>query len=274
MDLVHYCSNWSSFLFPIIRYILEEIIIYKITGRHNYADRLLHTPYYIYDNSYFAIRIVLFSLVFYFVKNIWNTNKKMNELLMQKKQAEIQNLKNQLSPHFLFNTLNSFYADLMDTQPKIASDMLKLSEMLHYVTYENERDEVYVEDEIKFIQNYIDLFSRRYDNQLAIDFQVFDNQPKAKIASLLLIHFVENAFKHGLTTDYEKVMRITLKTDTTKLYFTVENHYIQSENYDEKGIGYKNIQQRLAFLYPNNHILSIHQTLDLYQVELQIPFST
>ncbi|WP_312554415.1 sensor histidine kinase [Empedobacter brevis] len=259
------------FFFPALRHLFEEVIIFRITGQHNYNENSLLTPYYVYDNSYYAIRIILFSLVFYFVKTIWNTNQKMNELLLQKKQAELQNLKNQLSPHFLFNTLNSFYADLMDIHPKTAEDLLKLSDMLRYITYESESNNVYLKDEILFIQNYIALFSRRFDNQLAVTFEVNSDNDKAQIPSLLLIHFVENAFKHGIISDIKKPVKIELKTTANKLYFSVENYITNSESYDEKGIGYKNIRQRLEILFSGNYVLNVNKIQEFYQVKLQIP---
>lgn len=259
------------FLFPALRHLFEEVIIFRITGNHNYNEKSLLTPFYVYDNSYYAVRIILYSLVFYFVKTIWNTNQKMNELLLQKKQAELQNLKNQLSPHFLFNTLNSFYADLMDIHPRTAEDLLKLSDMLRYVTYENEEDKVYLKDEIQFIQNYIALFSRRFDNHLAVSFDLISENDKAKIPSLLLIHFVENAFKHGITTDAEKPVKIALKAKKNQLLFTTENCFNISQNYDEKGIGYKNVRQRLNILFSENYTLDVIQTSDIYHVKLQIP---
>jgi len=261
------------FLFPVLRHIIEEVIIFEITGKHNYSDGSRMSTFYFYDNSYYAIRVILLSMVFYFVKMIWNTNKKISELQLGKKQAELQNLKNQLSPHFLFNTLNSFYSDMMDTQPKIAEDVLKLSDMLRYVTYENEQDKVFLKDEIQFIQNYIDLFSRRFDNQLAIGFRVSENENMAKIPSLLLIHFVENALKHGIANDLGKPVRIDLKTKEKRLLFSVENYFRPSENYDETGIGYKNIHQRLELLFPKNHTLEVQKTNDFYKVELNIPLS-
>ena len=261
------------FLFPALRHIIEEIIIYEITGNHNYPEQSRLTPYYVYDNSYFSVRLILFSLVFYFIKTVWNNTQKINELQLEKKQAELQNLKNQLSPHFLFNTLNSFYADLMDLEPKMADDILKLSEMLRYVTYENESENVYVKDEIQFIQNYIDLFSRRFDNQLAIEFEHSEIDQSIQIPSLLLIHFVENALKHGITNDPEKPVKIKLNTAENHLVFSVENYFKIHENYDESGIGYKNIRQRLDLLFPQKHSLDVMEKDDFYKVELNIPIS-
>jgi hypothetical protein len=90
-------------LFPSIRFLLEEVLLYNITGYHNYDLRDLSAVYYLYDNSYFVIRILLFSIVGYFLKFLWNTSAQVNQLTLEKKQAELQALKNQLSPHFLFN---------------------------------------------------------------------------------------------------------------------------------------------------------------------------
>lgn len=259
------------FLFPTLRHLFEEVIIYQITGKHNYDKDLLLTPFYFFDNTYYAIRIILFSLIFYFIKYIWNANQQMNELLLQKKQAELQNLRNQLSPHFLFNTLNSFYADLIDSQPKIAEDMLKLSDMLRYITYENNSEKARLKDEIQFIQNYIDLFSRRFDGNLCVNFSTEIHNENVQIPSLFLIHFVENALKHGVITNAQKPVKIQLKSNKKQLSFRVENYFTQNKSYDESGIGYKNIQKRLEILYPKNHILEIQNTGELYKVNVQIP---
>lgn len=261
------------FLFPLLRYLLEEVIIYKITGMHNYTDDSRVVLFYFYDNTFYVIRIILLSLVFYFLKIIWINNQRINELTLEKKQAELQTLKNQLSPHFLFNTLNSFYADLMDSEPKIANDILKLSDMLRYVTYESEDEKVFLKDEINFIQNYIDSYARRFDNQVAIKFHHSKIDEFKKIPSLLLIHFVENALKHGITTEVDKPIKIDLKITENQLLFQVENYYKPGESYDETGIGYKNIRKRLNLLFPNHHQLVIDNQNDFYKIRLSIPLT-
>lgn len=261
------------FLFPLLRYLLEEVIIYKITGMHNYTDDSRVVLFYFYDNTFYVIRIILLSLVFYFLKIIWINNQRINELTLEKKQAELQTLKNQLSPHFLFNTLNSFYADLMDSEPKIANDILKLSDMLRYVTYESEDEKVFLKDEINFIQNYIDSYARRFDNQVAIKFHHSKIDEFKKIPSLLLIHFVENALKHGITTEVDKPIKIDLKITKNQLLFQVENYYKPGESYDETGIGYKNIRKRLNLLFPNHHQLVIDNQNDFYKIRLSIPLT-
>lgn len=260
-------------LFPALRFVYEEVVLFQLTGNHNYDLRDLNPLYYIYDNSYFSIRILLFSLVGYFLKYLWNTSAQVNQLILEKKQAELQTLKNQLSPHFLFNSLNGFYSDLYDTNPEVAADIMKLSEMLRYVTYENENDMVLLKDEIVFLQNYIDLFKRRFDGNVAVSFSYPEDLSSQKTPSLLLIHFLENAFKHGITDDYDHPVTISLEIEGGRLIFTTGNKYRITESYDEHGIGYKNISQRLAIMYPANHTLGIEQDADYHKVTLNIPLS-
>ncbi|KOS04756.1 hypothetical protein AM493_00870 [Flavobacterium akiainvivens] len=260
-------------VFPAIRFVYEEVLLFKLTGYHNYDVRDLNPLYYIYDNSYFSIRVLLFSLVGYFMKHLWNTNSQLNRLTIEKKQAELQALKNQLSPHFLFNSLNGFYSDLYDTNPGVAADILKLSEMLRYVTYESENDMVLLKDEMVFLQNYIDLFKRRFDGKVAVTFTYPHDAGTHKIPSLLLIHFLENAFKHGITDDFDNPVVITLKTQAGRLIFTATNKYRVTQSYDEHGIGNKNISQRLHIMYPENHSLDIEQDARYYNVSLTLPLS-
>lgn len=261
------------FLFPVLRFVIEEIIIYNITGNHNYVMEYLTVAYYVYDNSYYVIRVLLLSAIVYVLKDLWITNEKMNVLQLEKKQAELQALKNQLSPHFLFNTLNSFYSDLYDTRPKEAADILKLSEMLRYVTYENENDRVLLRDEIVFLQHYIDLFQRRFDDNIAVEFRYPKDVKEYRIPSLLLIHFVENAFKHGILDDENQPVTIDIRIENGRLLFTSANHYRKSEHYDERGIGQKNIIQRLTIMFPDDHILKVNQDENSYTVILNIPLS-
>lgn len=259
------------FIFPVLRNLFEEVIIYKITGFHNYKENYRLSLYYFYDNSFYAIRIVLLSLIFFFTKEVWDNQKKMNALVLRNKQAQLENLKSQLSPHFLFNTLNSFYADLMDKKPQTADDIMALSDMLRYITYENESGVAYLTEEIQFLQNYITLFSRRFDHKLAADVSFPDKIDEQKIPASLLIHFVENAFKHGINTDSDKPVKIDLSLEGEELFFTVENYYEPGEHYDTSGIGYTNVEQRLALIYEDNYTLDVHKTDELYAVELQIP---
>lgn len=259
------------FLFPGLRFLAEEVVIFQITGEHNYTEFSRNFFYYAYDNSYYAFRIILWSLVLYFFKYLLNFNKKLDKLALEKKRAELQVLKTQLSPHFLFNTLNSFYSDLLKTDPRVSQDILKLSEMLRYITYENSSDSVLLKDEIEFIKNYIALFSRRFDDKTAIEFDFPKNPRNKRIPSLILIPFIENAFKHGIFNDKNKPLKIFLKLEPKHLYLLVENALNPSENYQEKGIGISNIKQRLELLFPENYLLEIAQDKENFRIKLKLP---
>jgi two-component system LytT family sensor kinase len=259
-------------LFPALRFLCEEVFIFYLAGFHNYSFEQLSVSYYLYDNSYFVIRIILFSVVGYFLKYLWNTSSQMNQLQLEKKQAELLALKNQFSPHFLFNALNSFYSDLYDSNPKMALDILKLSEMLRYVTYEMKNDMALLKDEVHFLQNYIDLFRRRFDDKVAIQFSYPQTIESYRITSLVLIHFLENAFKHGVSDDFDNPIVMAMHIDDGRFIFTLNNKCRNVESYDEKGIGNNNIIQRLSILYRDNYTLNIKQGKD-YQVTLNIPLS-
>lgn len=257
-------------LFAGLRYVLEEIVLFKITGFHNYYPNSLRPLFYIFDNSYYAFRIILLSLVFYFVKHQLKVNQQYNELKLEKKQAELQVLKSQLSPHFLFNTLNSFYADALDVNSKLSDDILKLSEMLRYVTYQNE-EFVLLKDELNFLNNYIILFKRRFEGSLYIKNSYPEFTKPYKVPTLLLIHFVENAFKHGVLNDAKNPIQLHIEIVKEQLVFKIENAFKPQDNYDENGIGYKNITQRLQLMFGKNYQLKHFQKENKYFVELQLP---
>ena len=259
------------FLFAGVRFVAEEIVIFNLTGIHNYDVRGLTIYYYLYDNLYYVGRILLFSIVAFSLKYLWSASLHVNELTIAKKKAELQALENQLSPHFLFNTLNGFYSDLYGTKPEIADDILKLSEMLRYVTYESGNDIVPLKDEIVFLQNYIDLFRRRFDNAAEIIFRYPEATGFIRIPSLLLIHFVENAIKHGKTDDSENPISFEITVEGKRLHFFATNRYHSTPSYDEPGIGYKNICHRLSLLYPADYTLEFTRDNNAYSVYLNIP---
>ena len=120
------------FIFAGIRYFLEEIVVYNITGEHNYFDSSRNFMYYVFDNSYYAVKAILYSTSLYLLFEYIENKNRVYELEIEQKKAELNFLKSQLEPHFLFNTLNSFYTDLIDTQPKTAKDIYRLSESVSY----------------------------------------------------------------------------------------------------------------------------------------------
>lgn len=273
-------QRWWSFamgqiglllLFPGLRFVIEEIVLFSITGAHNYVMDDLTPLYYIYDNSYYVIRILVLSAGFYGVKHLLTTDHQLGTLRLEKKKAELAALKNQLSPHFLFNTLNSFYSDLYDTQPKVAQDILTLSELLRYVTYENQEESVRLQDDLRFLEHYIALHARRFDGAIAVRCSFPDNTSDYRIPSLLLIHFVENAFKHGRLDDPTQPVTIRCSVTDDQLVFEVGNARTSGQHYQAQGIGQQNISQRLDLLFGEQYRLDIRESETRYDITLTLP---
>jgi len=191
-------------------------------------------------------------------------------------QSELQNLKAQVSPHFLFNTMNNFYGLAVEKSNKLPDLMVRLSDLLRYSLYETQSATVPLNSEISYLKNYIELEKIRLEDDLNFDFKtnVSTNQ-NYNIAPLLLIVLVENAFKHAknLLTEPIKI-DINLSVDENgKLNFLVANNCLKKSNVnnDEKGIGLENLKRRLEVLYPSpQHQLVVEHKEDLFKASLNI----
>ena len=188
-------------------------------------------------------------------------------------KSELSFLRSQISPHFMFNVLNSVVS-LSRRKPEMVEPVvIKLSELMRYMLYETNDSSVPLEKEALYLESYIDLQKIRFGSDISIDFtQQLDNK-QMHIEPMLLIPFVENAFKHGVGLVENPSIQIHLSCDTKRLYFKVENKISQSTKLEKKddssGIGLSNVRRRLELLHPN-HILDINETNDRYTVQLTI----
>lgn len=202
-------------------------------------------------------------------------NRKQQRLLKleeEKRSIELKVLKNQLNPHFLFNTLNNLYTLTLKKDDKAPEVIAKLSEILDFVLYRCNEDYVSVEKEITLIENYIALEKLRYDeNRLDILFTK-DIQESNKISPLIVLTFIENAFKHGVINETEKAtIRLNLESKNGQIIFSIENTKPQNEcaQISEKSkIGLENVRKQLDLLYPKKHQLEIEETKTFYSVKL------
>ena len=201
--------------------------------------------------------------------------KRATQLVEQQLEAELKILKNQLHPHFLFNTLNNLYAMVLTHHPHAAEVVVRLSNMMSYMLYECERPEIDLEKEIENLQNYIELEKIRYGKRLDFSFELGGEVAGKTIAPLLLMPFLENAFKHGTGTE-ETIswIRINLWVENGNLTYLVENSIpsITTEEAMPKtqsGVGLSNVRKRLALLYPESHQLEITQN-DSYLITLKL----
>jgi len=204
-------------------------------------------------------------------------NRKQQRLLKleeEKKSMELKVLKNQLNPHFLFNTLNNLYTLTLKKDDKAPEVIAKLSEILDFVLYRCNEDYVSIEKEITLIENYIALEKLRYnDNRLDILFT--KNIPEnAKISPLIILTFIENAFKHGVVNETEKaIIRLNLESNKQQIIFSIENTKPKNELSrisDKSKIGLINVQKQLDLLYPKKHQLEIEETQTNYTVKLYL----
>lgn len=260
-------------LFGCTRFFLEEVVLFKITGNHNYnLNRPLRKLLFIYglDSFYYTLRIVLISSLICLVFKNLRDKKAMYELSLAHQKAQLATLKSQISPHFLFNTLNNFYVELYDDKPETAKDVLKLAQLLRYVTYETSDDFVSLEKEVDFVKDYLHFFKRRYENDFNVSFIIKGEIKEQKVLSLVLIHFIENVCKHGIINDKNRPAIIKLDITEKTLDLNVENYNNTSQKHEESGIGTENIQRRLKVVYEDNYILEQQKSNETFKAYLKI----
>lgn len=216
----------------------------------------------------------LISLIGHNFKNQSYTSELQNKLLetqLQIKDQELQYLKKQIHPHFLFNTLNTIYGFALKQSKDTPEIILKLSNLLDYILYQVNKPSVGLHEEVSHIKEYIDLERIRFQDSLKVDFISNNISPNIEIAPMLLIPFVENAFKHGSLIDDFLRIELEVKTDGKGLDFSIKNSV--KGNYQEKiknGIGLENIKKRLDILYKDNYSLDIKTENNWYKVRLKI----
>jgi hypothetical protein len=188
-----------------------------------------------------------------------------------KSTAELQLLKAQVHPHFLFNTLNNIYAFSLEQSPKTPDLILKLSSLLSYMLYECKETQVSLEKELRIMGDYISLEKERYGDRIDISLEMDEDLGEYKIAPLLILPLLENAFKHGTSNQVEKPwLNVTVRVQNGQLRAKIVNGCNGDVIYSENGIGIRNLKQRLALLYPNSHQIRFNREENFYAVSLVI----
>jgi len=192
-------------------------------------------------------------------------------------KSELHLLQSQISPHFLFNTLNNMYGLSINQHEKVPALLLKLSELLRYSVYDATEMFVPLKDELTYICNYIEFEKIRIGSRLMLTTAFEENiGADCKIAPMLLIVFIENAFKHGVIIDSTSFIDISIAVEDKNLLFTCsnKNHSLVRKMPDEKsGIGLENVKRRLDLLYPGKHTLEIKSDEDKFRIILKIDLS-
>ena len=231
------------------------------------------------DNATY-ISIFLFQLLYIGAKYLRIGTKqqfRLKDLESKQAQAELELLKSQVNPHFLFNSLNSIYSLTLKKSEKSSEAVMLLSDLMRYILETGKKKLVPLEEEIQFINNYIDLEKLRLGSNFNLNYNVLGNSKNLYISPMILIAFVENIFKHGVSSNKDKnEFDITIEISDNQIKFSSENNIAQKNNDLEiksEKTGIENVKKRLELIYPNQHDLTIENNKGKFKVTLQIKLS-
>ncbi|MFY9159211.1 sensor histidine kinase [Aquirufa ecclesiirivi] len=253
-----------------VYYELQELIIISehVKGRGNGFRR---GPFM--GTIFQLLFIVAIGVSYRFLSDNLKEKEIQKEEENERLKSELSFLRSQISPHFMFNVLNSIVSLSRRKPEMVESVVVKLSELMRYMIYETTDAKVAISKEMVYLENYIELQKIRFGNDIEITFNHKLADTPNSIEPMLLIPFVENAFKHGVGMVLNPFIEITLLDDREKLYFGVRNKVSSQKSEkkdDSSGIGLTNVKRRLELLYPNEHQLKITEEGEFYQIELEI----
>jgi hypothetical protein len=257
---------WITYLYS--RTVFQFYYLQKQPGfkGNTFADIFI-------NNITFVLVYFLFITACKYFKDGYITQQFDAEKKRQQLMAEVNNLKSQIAPHFLFNTLNNLYGLAVDKSDKLPDLMLRLSDLLRHSLYETQKPVVSINDEIEVLKSYIELETLRLEDDLKLQFEnTVPEEAAFQIAPLILIVFIENAFKHAKLVQSEPV-DIYIKTSLENDWFSlvVENNYNKEKQNSANGIGLANVIRRLELLYPEGrHQLTISRGEAYYSIILQL----
>ena len=209
-----------------------------------------------------------------FVRHHLLSKQREQALINEKLKSELNYLRAQTNPHFLFNTLNNIYALARRNAPNTPEVIMRLSKILRFMLYECDSPLISLETELKVISDYIELEKLRYSDRLKIYFKVEVDNDTQTIAPLLLLPLVENAFKHGVSESrFKSHVKIDIALRRGLLILKVENTFDPDEEVNSQGIGISNVRRQLELIYPECHELKLQREADIFRVYLEINLS-
>lgn len=257
-------------LFQFSRQLLNGRFFYLLSGLKQ-NNKPVSTPNYFIPNLISALTYYLLGLGYAFAKDWFAKERAALVLEKEKAEAELMLLRNQLNPHFLFNTINNIYYLALIQSTKTAEALLQLSELLRYVLHEKNKW-VFVDKEYQHLLKFIELHRLRFPKD-QINIKVFREEQFAayQIPPMILLTFVENAFKHGEPGTVEDPVSIELDIEAGRLVYIVRNKIAHGISKDQQsGIGLANLKKRLQILYPNQHQLELESVGDQYLAKLEL----
>ncbi len=264
----------SLAVFSILKIVVNKFVFYKF-----FIPSFLHPEQWISNDLLFinAVWLLVPTVVFIaikFYKDWVNSIAEKSEIEKRKLESELQLLKAQLNPHFLFNTLNNLYVLALQKSEKTPEIIAKISDLFHYILYECNAFKVPIEKELKLIENYIELEQIRYNDRLNLQLKKEVENENYLIMPMMLFTFVENCFKHGSSKDPDKSwINLKINQKGNSLSFIAENSLPlngQSKKSNKQGVGLANINKRLDLMYAGNYKLNIKNNKSSYSVQLEI----
>lgn len=270
----------------IARYLLEFIIPFAlliaarvhlqrfIIDGYTYQEGHFYSSWHIVQISAVTLFIVIFVAMLRFAVDWFELEATKKELENEKLTAELNFLKAQINPHFLFNTLNNLYYLAFTQSPNTTEVIAKLSQMMRYMIHDSNHPKVPLNKEVEYMQNYISLEKLRMNNQIPVQFEVIGNLEDVWIAPFIFITFLENAFKHGVSNNNpEAWVNICIKVADKECIYWVENSKSAppaDTKESKSGIGLRNVKRRLELVYPQRHQLKVLDQGDRYSVHLNL----
>jgi two-component system, LytTR family, sensor kinase len=269
---------WLSLFFSLTASgIVRRFFLFKVMYPILYPERLNEPLFYLPKIMMGAVQVHLVTgvgvMIYLLAK--WKKHQHLTEVLLKEKvAAELQLLKSQVQPHFIFNTLNNIYMLSLKGSAQTSDMIYRLSALLSYMIYDSKQDTIEFNKELEYIKNYIDLEKIRYGERLDIQLNVFNNTKNIRVPPLLILPLVENAFKHGVSQEVDNSwihIDITLKKN--KLTFKIENSYNEGQIRHSQfgsGLGLVNLRKRLDIFYSNGYELKTMQDESSYLVTLKL----
>ena len=251
----------------------------EFLGKHNPPPDGFHQPMMNRHHRPFFLPLfptIIFLLVFILstgltlLEELFDAKQKKQEADNEKSKAELNSLKSQINPHFLFNTLNGIYSLSLENSPKTPEAIMKLSGLMRYALTEVDAEFVPLAAEIEYIHQYIDLQKIRITDNTEVTFTKTGDVDSWIIAPLLISPFVENAFKYGVSTNAQSWIKIAVDATNKLLSFTFENKVINTIHANNTKLGISNVKNRLLLIYPGLHELKIINDKDIFFVSLKI----
>lgn len=252
--IISVCTKFTIALFNFVTIAPPELNITKLQ--------------YLGSAFMMSVAYILAGYAFRLVMNSLKLEQTRKNLENEKLNAELAFLKSQINPHFLFNSLNNIYSLAYQKSDKAPEAILKLSEIMRYMLYESNVEKVALEDEINYLESYIDLQKLRVKEHVSLELVINVDNFQHRVMPMLLISFLENVFKHGITTDEESPIRILVEVEHGRLHFKAQNKKSNLNKDKMGGIGMSNLKRRLELGYPDRHSLSLQDNGEYYSSEL------